>query len=61
MTFMNPEPDGAREANRMMMGDAASALGVDTAPGSMRALKTTAERKSGSSLFIVGFRRWAER
>jgi len=45
---MKPEPEGASEAKRMMMGPLALACGADTAPGNKNALavrrKTREER-----------------
>jgi hypothetical protein len=45
MSFMNPEPGGARDAKRMMIGDAALARGTDTAPGSRKALTARSAMK----------------
>jgi hypothetical protein len=45
MTFMNPEPGGARDAKRMMIGDAAFACGTDTAPGNKNALTARSAMK----------------
>jgi hypothetical protein len=49
---MKPEPAGAREAKRMMMGPAALACGAETAPGSKNAL---AARKKirGEHVFVM--------
>jgi hypothetical protein len=51
MTFMKPEPEGAREAKRMMMGDAALASGTDTAPGNKKAL--TARNATKACLILL--------
>jgi hypothetical protein len=54
MTFMNPEPAGARDAKRMTIGDAAFACGVDTAPGNKKALTARSATKTGLIL-LMGF------
>jgi hypothetical protein len=53
MTFMNPEPGGAREAKRMMIGDAAFACGTDTAPGNKKALAARSAMKACLVLLMI--------
>jgi hypothetical protein len=53
MSFMKPEPGGAKDAKRMMIGDAAFACGVDTAPGNRKALAARSATNACLVLFIV--------
>jgi hypothetical protein len=49
---MKPEPEGAREAKRMMVGPSALAGVEDTAPGSRNALAVRRKMKREQSLVM---------
>jgi hypothetical protein len=53
---MKPEPAGARDANRMMIGEAALACGAETAPGKRKALTARSAIEACFIRFLVGSR-----
>jgi hypothetical protein len=58
---MKPEPEGASEAKRMMMGPSALACGEDTAPGSKNALAARSKMKGERSVIDSTVREMKEK